>query len=286
MRRISAVFAVLMLIASPLAAADDDDIALRKFHPWGRFHVGSWNRVRVRTETIDEHGQVVSTSTSDTKATLIERGLESFSLKLETALVVAGKTIPSEPKIVKLGYAGENMGEQLSFRNIEGASVSIDGRKIDCGVQEVEIVRVGQRLVSLVRYAEKIAPFVLQRKTTQTDLARPTKPTETTEFEVVELDKLIEVCGQLLSTARTRQVQRGHRGSTETHCVVCPAVPGELVSQTSEKVDDQGRLVHRSTLELVAYFSAQKPAVAADEDDASDRRVPRRYHKRARHDRR
>ena len=285
MRHPSAVLTVLLLIASPLAAADDDDVALRKFHPWGRFHVGSWNRVRIVTETVDEQGQVVSTSVSDTKATLIERGVESFSLKLEMSVEVAGKKIPSEPKIIKLGYAGENLGEQLTYRDVDGASVSIDGRRIDCGVQEVEIVRVGQRLVSLVRYADKIAPFVLQRKTTHTDPARPSQPVETTDFEVVELDRVLEVCGQLLSTARTRQIQRGARGSTETLSVVCPGVPGEMVSQSSEKADEQGRLIHRSSLELVSYYSAP-PAAAAAVEDLPERRVPRRYHKRARHERR
>jgi hypothetical protein len=30
-------------------------------------------------------------------------------------------------------------------------------------------------------------------------------------------------------------------------------VPGEVVSESSKKVDTQGRLVRRSTLELVAY---------------------------------
>ncbi len=283
MRVASAVLTVLLLIASPLAAADDDDIALRTFHPWGRFHVGSWNRVRIISETVDDKGEVVATSISDTRATLIERGLESYSLKLETSVEMAGKRIPGEPKIVKLGYAGENLGEQLSYRNVDDASMFIGGRMIDCGVQEVEIVGIGQKLVSLIRYAKGVAPFVLHRKTTQTDLSHPNQSNET-EFEVVGLEIPCKVCGVLRNTAHTKLVQRGPRGSTESLSVVSAVVPGELVSQTSKKTDDRGREIHRSSLDLVSYYVA--PTLDPAVEDFPERRVPRRYHKRPRHDRR
>jgi hypothetical protein len=283
LRTTSAVLTVLLLLTSPLAARDDEDIALRKFHPWGRFHVGSWNRVRIVTETVDEQGKVISTSITDTKSTLVERGLESYALKLETTVEVAGKKIPGEPKTVKLGYAGENLGEQLSYRNVDDDSVSIDGRKIDCCVQEVEIVGVGQKLISLVRYADSIAPFVLQRKTTQTDVGRPSQSQET-EFEVIALEMPFRVCGVLQNTAHTRLVQRGPRGSTVSLSVVSAAVPGEMVSQNSKKSDESGHVTHRSSLELVNYYVA--PAPVSSEGDKDDRRVPRRYHKRPRHERR
>jgi hypothetical protein len=282
-RTASAVLISLLLISSPLAAADDDDVALRKFHPWGRFHVGSWSRVRIVTETINEQGDVASTSVTDTKSTLVERGLESYSLELESSVEVAGKKIPSQPKTVKLGYAGENLSEQLSYRNVDSDRVSINGRSINCLVQEVEIVGVGQKLVSLVRYADGVAPFVLQRKTTQTDLVRPAKPQET-EFEVIALNLPMKVCGVMHDTARTRQLQRGPRGTTETFSVVSSLVPGEVVSQGSEKSDDQGKIIHRSTLELVNFYSAQPTASTTNENES--RRLPRRYHKRSRHDRR
>jgi hypothetical protein len=283
LRTASRVLAVLLFLASPLAAADDEDIALRKYHPWGRFHVGSWNHVRIVTQTVDDGGRVISTSTTDTKSTLVERRLESFALRLETSVEVAGKKIPSQPQVVKLGYAGENLGEQLSYRNVEGDSVSIDGRKIDCSVQEVEIIGVGQKLVSLVRYADSVAPFVLHRKTTRTDLVRPAQPQET-ELEVIALEMPFKVCDVLQSTAHTKQVQRGPRGTTVTLSVVSSEVPGELVSQNSKKVDQKGRLTHRSSLELVAYYLAPDPT--PEDEEGGDLRVPRRYHKRPRHDRR
>lgn len=276
--------AVLLCLVAPLAAiADDEDVALRKYHPWGRFHVGSWNQVRIVTETLDDAGQVVATSTTDTKSTLVERGIESYALRLETLVEVSGKKVPSQPQVVKLGYAGENLGEQLSYCNMGDANVSIDGRKIRCAVQEVEVLGAGKKLVSLVRYADSIAPFVLHRRTTQTDLAGPSSPQET-EFDVIALDMPFKIGGVLRNTAHTRQVQRSLRGTTVTLSIVSLEVPGELLSQASKKVDEQGHLTHRSSLEIVGYYAAPQPTAA--EGELSDFRVPRRYHKRARHDRR
>ena len=284
MRTATWAIAVLLGLAAPLAAiADDEDVALRKYHSWGRFHLGSWTQVRIVTETLDDGGRVVATSTTDTKSTLVERGVESYALKLETIVEVSGKKVPSQPQVVKLGYAGENIGEQLSYCNMEDASISIEGRKIRCAVQEVEVLGAGKRLVSLVRYADSVAPFVLYRRTTQTDLVGPSSPQET-EFDVIALDMPFKIGGVLRNTAHTKQVQRSQRGTTVTLSVVSLEVPGELVSQNSKKVDERGRLTHRSSLELVGYYSASEPPPAVEE--SSDFRVPRRYQKRARHDRR
>lgn len=276
------IAAVLLIAASPLLA-DDEDVALRKYHPWGRFHVGSWSRVRTVTETVDPQGRVVSTSTTDTKSTLVERGIESFSLRVETAVDLAGKKIPTQPQTVRLGYADENLGEQLSYCNIEDANVSIDGRKIPCSVQEVEIVGSGQRRISLIRYSDRVAPFVLHRTTTQTDLVNPLQAQET-EFEVVALDMPYRVGDDLKSTAHTKQVQRGPRGTTVTLSVVSADIPGGLVTQTSKKLDEKGELTYRSSLEIVGYHRGEAPASISE--DTGDFRIPRRYQKRARHERR
>ena len=281
MLRTASLAVAVLLVMSSMGVADDEDIALRKYHPWGRAQLGAWNRVRIVTETVNDQGSTVSASTTDTKSTLVERGLESYALRLETTVEVAGKRILSQPQIVRLGYAGENLGEQLSYRSMDDASLSIDGRKINCSVQEVEIVGAGQKLLSLVRYADSVAPFVLHRKTTQTDLVRPTQ-SQDTEFEVVALDMPFRIRGITHNTAHTKQVQRGPHGTTVTLSVVSADVPGELVSQTSKKLDDKGRVIRRSSLELVGYYSAPAP----DAEALGEVRVPRRYHKRPRHERR
>jgi hypothetical protein len=269
--------AAIGAFAFPLLA--DDEIALRKYHPWGRFHVGSWSRVRILTETLDARGNVTATSTTDTKSTLIERGIESFALKIESTVEVAGKKLPPQAQSVRLGYAGESLGEQLSYRNLESGRLSVEGREIPCDVQEVEIIGSGQKRVSLVTYADDVAPFVLHRKTTQTDASNPKLALET-ELEVIALDMPFKVAGKLQNTAHTRQVQRGQRGANVTLSVISEEVPGELVSQTAKKTDERGVATFRSSLELIGYYVAPEPFDESHE--SNDVRLPRRYHKRSR----
>jgi hypothetical protein len=47
--------------------------------------------------------------------------------------------------------------------------------------------------------------------------------------------------------------QRNDRGLTTTWSWHVPDVPGEIVDQSSKKVDNEGELVRRTTLKLVGY---------------------------------
>jgi hypothetical protein len=51
--------------------------------------------------------------------------------------------------------------------------------------------------------------------------------------------------------------QRNDRGVTTTWSWHVPDVPGEIVDQSSKKLDNEGRLVRRTTLELVGYGAEQ-----------------------------
>ena len=286
--RMRAFWALLVgLLAVSPAIADDHTLALRKFHPWGRFHVGSWNQVRIVTETLDEQGQVSDSTVTEIRTVLSERALDSYSLKLNATLQIAGKRFARPPQTLRLGYIGERVGERLRTRAIERANLHIDGRNIAVDAQQVEVQGAGQKLVTTVRFAERVAPFVFERITTQTDLADPTNRVES-KMAVVALEMPHKVGGALHRTAHTRQVERTPQGETTAFSVISPEVPGELVYQTSQKLDSQGRVLHRSTLELVSYYVAPAPAPAIEPltEPFMDRRAARRYHKRAKQDRR
>ena len=78
-----------------------------KFHPWGQFDPGTWKMVRVVTETLNEQGQVVSTSTTDTKTTLVDIDNAGVTLEIQACMEVAGKRFEAEPQFVKQGFHGE-----------------------------------------------------------------------------------------------------------------------------------------------------------------------------------
>ena len=71
--------------------------------------------------------------------------------------------------------------------------------------------------------------------------------------EVVKLNESHTVLGEPKTAYRVRLVQKSDRGTTTTLSVHVPDVPGEVVRQTSEKMDASGKLERRSKLELVGY---------------------------------
>ena len=78
-----------------------------KLHPWGQFDPGTWKTVRVTTETFNEQGQVVSTSTADATTTLVDIDNDGVTLEIQTCMEVAGKRFEAEPQTVKQGFHGE-----------------------------------------------------------------------------------------------------------------------------------------------------------------------------------
>ena len=78
-----------------------------RLHPWGRFAARAWKLVRVVTETLDERGQVVSTSTADTRTTLVGLDDDGVTLEVQACVEVAGKRFQAEPQTVKQGFHGE-----------------------------------------------------------------------------------------------------------------------------------------------------------------------------------
>ena len=100
----------LGLAAGCASAVAEESAIAASLHPWGQFEPGTWKMVRVVTETLDEQGQVVSTSRTDTKTTLLEVSNDSVTLEVEACMEVAGKRFQVEPQTVKEGFHGEMAG--------------------------------------------------------------------------------------------------------------------------------------------------------------------------------
>jgi hypothetical protein len=66
-------------------------------------------------------------------------------------------------------------------------------------------------------------------------------------------DLPLRVLDQTMSAYLVRHLLKNDRGTTTTWSFQVDDVPGEVVAHSSKKVDNEGRLVRRSTLELVAY---------------------------------
>ena len=86
-------------------------------HPWGRFPVGSWKQVRTTSEALDDKGQVVSVTTTDTRTKLTATDASSYTLQTDATVDVASRRILAAPQTTRHGYYGETPGQALGWND-------------------------------------------------------------------------------------------------------------------------------------------------------------------------
>ena len=227
---------------------------LKQAHPWARFGKGAWRHVQILTQNFDEKGEATDSSLTDNKTTVVELTPDRVTLQVEVTVEVAGQRFPSQPQIIMQGYAGETLGDAVSTKSLDPQTLTIDGREIRCENQQFEIVGGVTREVNLITFAPGFQPAILRRKSSLSDatgnklLQEVTSEVRTFDMSRLVLDKLHPLPAYLV-----RLEQKNDRGTTTTWSWHVPEVPGEVVDQCSHKTDTEGRVVRRSTLELVGY---------------------------------
>ncbi len=243
-----------LLILSSLAAnqGDGQDVGVSARHnAWARFQSGAWKLVRVSTETLDDSGRVVSTNVTETKTSLTKLEGECVVLEVEVGVEIAGKQFDGLPQCVKQGFHGELCGGDVKLQPSTSAELTIEDRKIACRSQQIEIsTSVGRTSVSLC-YSDSLAPFILRRDSKTKDTAD--KVISETLSEVIALDMPQRVLTEIKNVSCIKTVQKSSKGTVTTLAMSSPDVPGGVVSQTTKEMDPAGRLIRRSTLEVVSY---------------------------------
>ena len=232
-------------------AADEAGVAARH-HAWARFQPGAWKLVRVVTETLDERGLVMSTSVTETKTTLQKVTATGVGLEVEVGVEVAGKQFDGQPQGITQGFHGELAGAEVKVKPPVAAQVTIEDQKIDCQRQEIEWTGPGGTTVTTVYYSDVLPPYIVKRESTTTDPTGQTSLGEST-MEVIALDMPFRVLSTVKNTACIRTLQKNAKGTITSLALSAAEVPGGVVFQSSKETDKAGRLVRRSTLELVAY---------------------------------
>jgi hypothetical protein len=241
---------LMMFVISPLHA--EDTAISPHLHPWGTFEPGAWKLVRVVTENIDENGTVSQVSTSDNKTTLIDVDNEGITLEVEAKVQMVGKRFDTEPQEIKQGFHGEPQTNSLKVKAPIDGEVTIDGHKISCQVQEINTFNASSKTTTTIYYSQSIPPYVLKRESITTDLEGKNLLNQTT-FTVQELEMPSKILGCLRNTAHVKIVQKTTNGSVVTLAVICHEIPGGTISQTSKELDANGRVVRRTTMELVDF---------------------------------
>jgi hypothetical protein len=259
------------------ATPEQFELSPRDLHVWGRFAVGTWKKVRVITEALDSHGSVTDTTTTETKTTLVRVDSKRLTLRIEATVEVAGKRFESQTQTVEYGYYGETSSERPDAKNLGNTQVTIEGRDVPCELRLVVATNVQQKQVMRLYLSDDVEPFVLKRETTTVQNAKSSADQQTTaETEVIAVDMPYGVMHDVKSAAYERTIQKNQRGTNIAFDVVCVDMPGGIVARTSKEIDPQGRLLRRSTLQLIDYH------VAVDDDDEGSKFLTRRQTRRAR----
>ena len=242
----------------------------REMHPWGRFDRGAWRYSRVITESFDERGAVANTSVTETKTTLQSVEPDGVTLRVEAAVEIAGKERDAEPQTIKQGFHGELAGGKLVVRDLGKTELALDGLRVPCRVEQLESAGPNSKTTTKIYSSATLAPYVLKRETTTADSENGAVLNQST-LNVLSLDRPCEILRRRKRAAHVETVSSHPKGSIVTRAFTCTDVPGGVICQTSEERDAKGRLIRRSTLQLLAYgFSPD------DEYSVEIKRFPRR----------
>jgi hypothetical protein len=252
-RLVSRAMALVLGLAALSASGLAQEAGIpAELHPWGRFKPGTWKTVRVVTETLDEQGQVVSTSKTDTKTTLLNVGNDGVTLEVEACMEVAGKRFRVEPQTVREGFHGEAAGSNVQLKEPTDGEITIEDRKIPCKIQRLSLVAPNGKTNLTLHYSTTVPPYVLKRQCVVTDADGDSTVSETNK-DAIALDMPVRVLDRLRNGSYVRTVHESGKTTVTTMSVVVGDVPGGVVSHSSKEVDKSGRLLRRSTLELVDY---------------------------------
>lgn len=221
----------------------------RKHHPWGRFQPGAWKLVRVVTESFE--GPETLTSITHTRTVLKAVEEDSVTLLIEVSVQVPGKQFDAQPQTVKQSFHGELASEDLQITDLGTGQLAIQGRQIPCKIQQLELADAASKTVTKIYYSDSVEPYILKRESTKTDLEG--KILSQTTVEVTDLDVPCNVLGVIRSSAQLKKVHKHPKGTTTTLAFTSMAVPGGIVCHRLTELDSSGRMIRRSTLDLVAY---------------------------------
>jgi hypothetical protein len=224
----------------------------REHHAWGRFEPGSWVQIRKLTEEMDDQGNAKCLSTTESKTTLTKVAQVDCTVQLEVTVVVARKRFAGHPRVLQLGFNGETNGRRAEVKKVGTDSIQVGTESVPCHLLEATVDGESAKQVSTIHYSPSVAPYILRRETRTIDAEGNASPYVTT-VDTIAAGMPYQVQGVLRTVSFVRTVENRAKGSTYTLEVYCPDIPGGVVAHTSKELDETGRVIRRTTLELIAY---------------------------------
>lgn len=251
-----AIFALAVPTWSPvltgLWAAEPQLVIAIDHHPWGRFPCGSWKKVRVTTENFDNSGRIVSTSATETTTTLVAVDETGYTLRIESVVEVAGKRFVAQPQVIRSGFCGDDGHGEVQVEAIGEGHVTVGDEPIPTRIFQITDQRANLHRVSTIYYSPDVEPFVLKRDIVSAN-GGDAQPVTTTHVQVVAREMPYKVLSEFKTVSFVQITHEGPAGKTITLEIQAGDVPGGVVAHSSREVNAEGKLIRRSTLELLDY---------------------------------
>ncbi len=240
---------MVLLHGNPTAIAQNSTTS-QDSHPWTRFKPGAWKKVRVVTEDLDAQGNVTNTSRTSTTSFLLDVTPKDYHLQMDVSVEVAGKVLDAEPQLVSQKRSDKLDTQAPTVESVGTATYALGDRRIPCNIyQETDEAK---HETTKVFYSESFLPHILKKETIAIDPQGQNTIHETTE-SVVAVDMPFKTSTKIVPTWHVRTVRKNPKGTTVTLSIRSLAVPGGVVANMSKELDLEGRVVRRSTLELVDF---------------------------------
>ena len=211
-------------------------------HPWGRFAPGSWQRLRVTTESFSSGAEkrvhVAEITTS--LVGVLEDGV------ILTREVHSGGEVHRDEK-VKYAWDGSRPNDTTREKYSLG-EVDIEGKTYTCQTWVLTTQREKQKRVVKTWYCPDHSPFLLKHLIRVTGEDRHTVSTRVTRLALKK-----EIQNRQLDVWETQTFISKPTTATRMTSLHSPDIPGGLVFSSSESRDGQQGLSQRVVRELVAH---------------------------------
>lgn len=272
------VTVALTAIAQEAAVAQEKGVFPRRHHAWARFKPGAWKTIRETTEVFDEDGKIKSTSIKHSRTTFLGIKGNQITLLVEGVTESVGGKHPLGPTEIKERLCGVAADQKVKLKTGGKATVTIDKKMYKCSVIEAVVTDPDKKTVTTIKiyFSDSVSPHVLRREMVTVDATSKMELSRTT-ISAYALDMPQRVLGEIRATSIFKAVYVNGETRTITWAVSCAAVPGEVISRTSKVLDSKnGRLLRRTTLELVDYDLKPAPPLHKGELRRLERRTNRR----------
>lgn len=242
----------LGLLVGPLCVHADaaSSVVPREHHVWGKFKPGAWTLSRTTTEELDTAGKVSSTSTSETRTTLVAVDAKGVELRIERVIEVAGKRFVKKPVVVRQSFSGAEQDQAEVVKELGSEEFQLDGKLVACDVRHVEIKKADMTRNIKVLYSSKHSPHVLRR---EVDEKGGTGKSYQSITDVTALNMPYRVLNDIKSTAHCKTVLRNGKSIVTTLSVMTLEVPGGVVLESSKEANLNEKLIRQTTVELADY---------------------------------